>query len=139
MNKIINWYWALFRFWMRFPEKLRFVLVGGYNSVISYLFYLLFLWWFGDNRAQLALLLSFFMSSPNSYFTQKIYVFNTSGNYLSEYIKCLGTWSIGYVLNALLLAILIWSGLDPRLAQAIALVLVAISNYLLLKYKNLHL
>ena len=144
MSKLIEWYWALFHFWMRFPEQIRYILVGGYNSVVSYALYALFLWlldkyqpalsfWMWSNP-QLALFLSFLTSSVNSYWTQKIYVFATKGNYLKEYIRCLLSWGVGYLLNTAILEGLIRLGLNPYLAQGIALALVAVCSYLMLKY-----
>lgn len=117
---------------MTWPEKIRYILVGGYNTVVSYALYALFLWLWG--HPQLALFLSFLISSLNSYWTQKIYVFATRGNYLKEYIKCLFCWGIGYLLNTGILQSLIWMGTNPYLAQGIALALVAVGSYLMLKY-----
>ena len=132
MSKLIELYWALFRFWMRFPEQIRYILVGGYNTVVSYALYALFLWLW--DKPQLALFLSFLTSSVNSYWTQKIYVFATKGNYLAEYIRCLLAWGVGYVLNTGILEGLIRLNVNPYLAQAVALALVAVCSYLMLKY-----
>lgn len=135
MKKLIELYLIVFHFWMRFPEKLRFLLVGGYNTVVSYILYALFLWMSDEDYPQLSLLLSFLLSSINSYITQKFYVFNTRGNYIREYIKCLATWTIGYFLNAgLLFALTKWLGWNPYYAQLSALIFITINNYLLLKY-----
>ena len=122
----------IFRFWMKWPEQIRYILVGGYNTVISYALYALFLWLWG--RPQLALFLSFVTSSVNSYWTQKIYVFATRGNYLKEYIRCLLCWGIGYFLNTGILQGLLWMDVNPYLAQVFALALVAVGSYLMLKY-----
>lgn len=132
MNKIKELYLKLFHFWMRFPEKIRYLLVGGYNTVISYALYALFLWGWG--RPQLALFLSFFISSVNSYWTQKIYVFNTRGNVLREYIRCLCSWGVSYLLNVALLEGLLWLKWNEYFAQFIALAFVTINSYLMLKY-----
>ena len=132
MKKILEFYWILFRFWMRFPEKIRYLLVGGYNTVVSYALYALFVWM--DLHPQLALFLSFVVSSVNSYWTQKIYVFNTRGNVLREYICCLLGWGVSYLLNVGLLFVFLKLQMNPYLAQFIALVLVTINSYLILKY-----
>ena len=132
MNKIIDLYLKLFHFWMRFPEKLRYLLVGGYNTVVSYALYALFLWSWG--HPQWALFLSFLIASINSYWTQKIYVFNTKGNVLKEYIRCLFSWGVSYLLNALLLEGFLWLKWNEYWAQLVALALVTINSYLMLKY-----
>ena len=104
INKIIQLYLIVFNFWMKFPQKIRFILVGGYNTVISYGIYALILWSINEKSPQLALFYSFIISSFHNFLTHKIYVFNTKGNYLKEYPKCFLTWSISYFFNTLLLA-----------------------------------
>ena len=114
MNKIIELYLRLFHFWMRFPEKLRYLLVGGYNTVVSYALYALFVWL--GIHPQWALFWSFLISSINSYWTQKIYVFNTRGNVGKEYIRCLFSWGVSYLLNTGLLALFLWLKWNPYFA-----------------------
>lgn len=133
MMKIIALYQTVFQFWMRFPEKIRYLLVGGYNTVISYALYALFLYLMQESYPQAALLLSNLVASVNSYWTQKIYVFGTKGNYWNEYVRCLFSWGCSYVLNAGLLALFLMK-LNPYTAQVLALALVTINSYLMLKY-----
>lgn len=134
MKKIKILYDRLFRFWMTFPEKIRFLLVGGYNTVVSYALYSLFLYFSGGNSPQLSLFLAFVVSSLNSYWTQRIYVFQSKNtDRLKEYFKCLTAWGINYGCNAVLLLILT-RFLNPYLAQLVALILVTINSYLMLKY-----
>lgn len=134
MKIVIDVYFKLFNFWMKFPEKIRYVLVGGYNTVISYLLYALFLWLMNSNFEQVALFFSFIVSSLNSYWTQKIYVFNTKGNVKKEYCKCLISWGVSYALNVVLLFLFVKVlELNPYVAQFFALILVTINSYLMLK------
>lgn len=134
MKTLIDLYLRLFAFWMKFPEKIRYVLVGGYNTVISYLLYAWFLWLMNSEYEQVALFLSFIVSSLNSYWTQKIYVFNTRGNIKKEYIKCLISWGISYALNVILLFLFVkMIGMNPYIGQFFALILVTINSYLMLK------
>ena len=132
MKHIIEWYGIFFRFWMRWPEKIRYILVGGYNTVVSYALYTMFV--FGGTSPQIALFLAFIVSSINGYLTQKFYVFNTRGNYVNEYIRCLMGWGISYALNAGLLALFLKGNMNPYVSQAVALILVTINSYLILKY-----
>lgn len=134
MKKLVEIYLLLFRFWIKLDQKIRFILVGGWNFVISYVLFVIFLLGFGENNEQLALLCSFLVSSIHSYFTQKIYVFLTRGNYLQEYFKCFFTWLIGYFENAVLLALFVRIlGFDAYKSQFCVQVIVAITSYLLLK------
>ena len=135
MRKLVEIYFLLFRFWVKLDQKIRFILVGGWNFVVSYLLFVLFLFGFGENNEQLALLCSFLLSSVQSYFSQKIYVFLTRGNYFQEYLKCFCTWLIGYFENALLLALFVHVlGLDAYKSQFFVQVIVAVTSYLLLKH-----
>ncbi len=132
-KQIIHLYNKIFQLWMKAPQKLRFLLVGGYNTVFSYALYALFI--YTGITAQLALFLSFLLSSFNSYFTQKIYVFHTKGNCINEYIKCLFTWFGSYIINAILLeGLMCLVGLNAYIAEFIALVLITIYSYTTLKY-----
>ena len=132
-KQFIHLYNKIFQFWMQFPQKIRFLLVGGYNTVFSYALYALFIYLYIP--AQLALFLSFLLSSLNSYITQKFYVFNTKGNYVKEYLKCLVTWFGSYIINAILLEGLMHFGrLNAYIAEFIALVLITVYSYIALKY-----
>lgn len=132
MSKLINSFKIIYQNWMQLPEKIRFLMIGGYNTGVSYIIYALLV--FFSFGAQLALLLSFFISSINSYFTQKFFVFATKGNYLKEYSKCISTWMGSYVLNAILLFILMKVGLNAYLAEFLALVFLTVYSYVALKY-----
>lgn len=142
MKAIINLYFRLFNFWMRFPEKIRFILVGGYNAVISYLLYVLILWFTNEKSPQLALFTSFIVSTFHNFLTQKIYVFCTKGGYLREYIKCLTSWTISYVLNSMFLILFTAVfNINPYLAEFFAMAIVGVNTYLMLKFfafKNKH-
>lgn len=134
MKKLIDLYFKLFAIWMRFPQKIRYLLVGGYNTVVSYALYVLLLWLMGGLHEQLALLGSFLLSSINSFWTQKIFVFGTKGHARWEYIKCLMSWGASYTLNVVLLAVFVDGfHMNAYMAQFIALILVTINSYLMLK------
>ncbi|MBO7244285.1 MAG: GtrA family protein [Alphaproteobacteria bacterium] len=132
MKKLIELYLTVYQKWMQLPEKIRFLMVGGYNTAVSYIIYVLLV--FFGLGAQMALLLSFFISSINSYFSQKFFVFATKGNYLKEYSKCLSTWVGSYILNAILLFLLMKTGLNAYIAEFIVLVILTVYSYVVLKY-----
>ena len=120
---------------MTWPQKLRFLLVGGYNTVFSYILFAGLLWGLNGQYEQIALALSFALSSVNSFWTQKIYVFASRAPAWPEFIKCLETWGISYILNAGLLWIMT-DGLNvnPYVAQGIALTILTIFSWIMLKY-----
>ena len=124
----------IFKFWFKQSQKLRFLLVGGFNTIVSYLMFFCFLKILGNNYYQLSLFLSWIMSSVISFFTQKIFVWQTVGNYIKEYVKCLISWSIGYLINALVLEIFVkLLKLDASTGQIIAIFITTIITYILFK------
>ncbi len=135
ISRMIELYLRLYRWWMTWPQKLRFLLVGGYNTVFSYLLFIGLLWIFNGHHEQIALALSFALSSINSFWTQKIYVFTSKAPAWPEFIKCLGTWGISYGLNAVLLWLLV-DGLSMTayIAQGIVLVILTVFSWIMLKY-----
>ncbi|MBQ9738448.1 MAG: GtrA family protein [Alphaproteobacteria bacterium] len=132
---MVELYLKLYRWWMTWPQKLRFLLVGGYNTVFSYLLFAGLLWGFDGQYEQIALALSFAISSVNSFWTQKIYVFASKEPAWPEFIKCLETWGISYILNAGLLWIMTDRlNVNPYVAQGIALTILTIFSWIMLKY-----
>lgn len=135
MQKLLSLYNFLFDFWVRFPQTIRYLLVGGYNTVVFYFLYVLFVLYFGEQTAQVSLFAAFVVSSFNSFFTQRTFVFLSEGDYKKEYLKCLFSWAIGYVLNAALLWVFIQIiGLNVYLSEFVVLVIVTCLTYFLLKY-----
>ncbi len=138
MKKLIQLYLKLYHFWMRQPEKIRFVLVGGYNAVIGYSLYALFVWLNNEQYPQLALLLSYVISTVNSFLTQKFFVFGTFGtlkDYWNEYIRCCCTWAGTYVANVVLLFLFLdILHMNVYFAQFLGIALVAILSYIFLKH-----
>ncbi len=138
MKKLIQLYLVIYHFWMKQPEKIRFVLVGGYNAVVCYLLYAFFIWWQGESFNQMALLLSYIISTVNSFLSQKFFVFGTFGrlrDYWNEYVKCCCTWATTYVINAALLFLFLdVMHINAYVGQIIAMILVAIMSYVCLKH-----
>ena len=139
MQTLIELYLKIFHFWMRFPQKIRFLLVGGYNTLFSYVLFALFVHFLGNEYAQFSLLAAYVLSSVNSYLTQKFYVFNTRGAYGQEYVKCCSVWMASYGVNALLLYVLMrLLHVNPYIGQFIAIFCVTVFNYVFLKHFAFH-
>ena len=103
MRLIVNLFWKVWRFWFALPDKVRFVLVGGFNATVQYALYALILLIWGESIYQTALVASWILSTFSSFATQKVFVFCTKGNlsvWIREYIKCLGVWVVSYGINA---------------------------------------
>lgn len=114
---------------------IKFVLVGMCNTLISFLLFVLFIKILGEENYQISLLASWSFSSIISFCMQKMIVFQTKGNWLKEYVKCLITWSIGYGINALSLEVIVrYFALHVLIGQIAAIVLTTLSTFILFKY-----
>jgi putative flippase GtrA len=126
----------LLEIWFSFKQPIRFILVGGYNTILGYIIFAtlnytleqyLFAW--------LILLLSYIIGIANNFVLFKIFVFNTSGNWLKECIKTYYSYIFVYILNALLL----YAGTDffllsAYVSQAICIVILPIITYFIMKH-----
>ena len=70
MSFLLKVFWTLWHFWFKLPDKVRFVLVGGFNACVQYVLYVLFLWMMGKAYYQAALVLSWILSTFSSFTTQ---------------------------------------------------------------------
>lgn len=135
MKNILKLYDATFGLWVKLPETVRYLLVGGFNTLFYYLAFVLFVSFLGEKHAQGSLFVAFIVASFNSYFTMRTYVFLSTGKWRKEYGKCLGTWTVGYFLNAGLLALLMKKmDFDPYLGEFVAIMITTVVTYFLLKY-----
>ena len=128
INKIKN-------FWFELSDKIRFVLVGGFNFVVSYLIYSGLLYFLlGESLYQTALILAWVISSVISFTTQRFLVFPVRDNILKQYFKCCIIWFFSYMINAFLLEFLV-SGvhINPYAAQIIATAGCAVFTYIMFK------
>lgn len=123
--------------WFSLPQAVRFIITGGYNTAVGYILFIAALYVCGKSQTgvQAALLISYILSSFNSYLAQKFLVFRTRGNYVKEYFKALSVWAAGYVINAVLLYLLTKQlNIHPYAAQALSVCCVTIFTYILFKY-----
>ena len=129
--------------WFKFPQKLRFLLVGGFNTVFSYGVFFALYWLFSNLNiwdfdkiviSNMALVVQYFITINLSFATMRYYVFQSHGNWKKELLKA---WSV-YVgllfINAPVISFLIWLGIHPLLAQALYLTFSTIITFLLHKY-----
>ena len=129
--------------WFKFPQKLRFLLVGGFNTVFAYAVFFALYWLFSNLNfwdfdkiiiSNAALVVQYFITINLSFATMRYYVFQSHGNWKKELLKA---WSV-YVgllfINAPVISFLIWLGIHPLLAQALYLTFSTIITFLLHKY-----
>lgn len=121
--------------WFKIPDKMRFLIVGGYNAFFSYLIFALALYIAGVEHYQLCVALQWGISSVFSFTLQKLLVFCTKGNWIYEYLKCCTTWALSYLFNVIILEFTVrYVSKNVYVGQFVSLIVVSILTYVLFKY-----
>ncbi|MBR2430589.1 GtrA family protein [bacterium] len=121
-------------FWLSISDKIRFLIVGGFNASVSYLIYFLVCLIIGENFYQISLACAWILSSIVSFNTQKYLVFKIEGNPIRQYFKCCLTWFFSYLINASLLEIFVQKlDINVYLSQILATFFCAIFTYISFK------
>ena len=124
----------MFNYWFNISDKIRFLLVGGFNAGVSYLIYSSFCIILGEAAYQTALAIAWIISSVVSFTTQKFLVFRGNGNWMKEYAKCCTTWVFSYMINAgLLEAFVKVLHINVYVAQILATLSAAVFTYVVFK------
>jgi len=132
---VLNLYFSIESLWFKVvPEKMRFVLVGGFNSVLSY-FVFLGLYFLLNEHYGAAMVLQYVITVNWSIITMRYYVFRAKGNIGKEYAKAVPVYIF------MILANYPWLyffdkvlGVSAPISQPIFIVTSALATYLLLKY-----
>jgi len=129
IKKILN-------FWFKFDEKLRFILVGGYNTVCSYLIFFVLNYFFSKQLHYLAILtFSYLISVSNSFINLRFFVFQSRGNLRKEYLKVNLVYFGYFILNFISLFILKdLLNFEVLTAQLICVITLSIITYFFHKY-----
>lgn len=101
-NLIKLYLWAESIWFSRIPEKLRYLLVGGFNTTTSFLLYYIFLY-ITNGREQVSLMLMNIININISIVTMRYYVFCGQGNFWAEYKKAFASYIVLYFVNIWLL------------------------------------
>ena len=117
-------------------EKARFLIVGGINTGVGYLIFATLWGIFGSVANYLVIAtVAHFIAVAFGFGLYRRFVFSHQGNWIGAFLR----YNIGVLGNlglGLLLMVLLVQGLmlSPLLAQAIAILVIAVSNYLTLKF-----
>lgn len=121
-------------FWFSLPDKIRFLIIGGFNACVSYVIYSVSCIVLGENSYQISLVLAWTVSSVVSFTTQRFLVFQGKGNWIKEYCKCCTTWVFSYMINAAVLEFIVKVlGVNVFVSQIIATAVVAVFTYIVFK------
>lgn len=83
---MIRLYRMLENVWFGWPQKLRFLLTGGFNTVFSYGLFVLMVAAIGIPY-KIAIAAGYIISTNVSIFTMRYYVFRSKGSLKKEYAK----------------------------------------------------
>lgn len=133
-NRRMNYLAKIKEFWFTLSDKIRFLIVGGFNAGVSYALYAILVLFLGESFYQISLALAWMISSVVSFFTQKYCVFNVEGNIFKQYLKCCTTWFFSYLINAVLLELFVKHlFINVYFAQIVATLSCALFTYVLFK------
>lgn len=121
----------IFNIWFSLNEKLRFILVGGYNSVFSYgVFFTLNHLLQNSLHYLFILTITHLISISNSFFNFRFFVFQSRGNVAKEYAKVFTVYLGYFACNSIMLFILKeLLNINILLAQLICMITLAIATY----------
>lgn len=127
---------SILKYFFKLPEKIRFLLVGGYNTAFVMALYAALYCLCGEHIHYIAILVvAHFISVANSYLALKFLVFRTSGNYKQEFIRINISYFYILVANFILLAGFVQIlRTSPVLTQCAIVILLAIGSYFLHKH-----
>ena len=147
---MIKTYKYLENIWFKINQKIRFLLVGGFNTTTSFILYYLFLY-ITQGREQISLLLMNIININISIVTMRYYVFQSHGDLKQEYLKAFSSYIVLYFINTGLLAFFVSvirvqenlspqnilqevPNLDKAVAQLCCIVIITVLTFFVHKY-----
>ena len=117
-------------------ERVRFILVGGVNTIVAYLLFLAFEAAFGG-RYLLSLVLSYVFATLLAFALHRRFTFGVSGRHrlVADFLRFESVYVVMFVVNAVLLLLFIeLAGWPSWLAQAVIVVITTVGSYLAHKF-----
>ncbi len=128
------WYFLLEKYWFKLPEKIRFLLVGSFNTVIAYGLFS-FLYFVSRGNYAWAAFLQYVLTVQLSFLTMRYYVFRGKGPFLKEYIKTISVYIWLLFFNMAWLFVLIDGlNINAYLTQGLYIIMSVVLTYLFHKY-----
>jgi putative flippase GtrA len=111
-------------------QFIKFLLVGGYNTVVGYACFAFLFFLLPKVHYLLIALISNFISILNAFIAYKYIVFKTKGNHFKEYLKFNFVYLWAFLINLVLLLFLVEiCRIHPLLAQAMTIGVTAVISY----------
>nr|WP_109209922.1 GtrA family protein [Microbacterium ureisolvens] len=114
-------------------EKVRFLAVGGTNTVVGFLLFAAFeSWIFRDvpYGYLISLVLSYAIAIVLAFFLYRRFVFRVSGNVVTDFVRFVSVYALSIGINFLALPALVEiGGVPPIIAQAVVLVCTTVVSF----------
>ncbi len=126
----------ILQIWFLLNEKIRFLLVGGYNTLFAYgLFCIAELILSNKFSYLIVLCIVHFISVINSFFSLRVFVFQSRGSFFLEYLRVNLVYLLYLLLNAMMLYILkSVLGINLFVAQFICIIILSVLFYFIHKF-----
>lgn len=123
------------QFITKHEQKLRYLIIGGWNTVFGYgVFAGLYFWLEGFIHYLVILSISYVLSITNAYIGYKLFVFKTRGNILREYFRFYLVYGVSFIFNLATLPLFVETlRFNMYVAQAIVTLITILGSYLLHK------
>ena len=89
------------------PLQIRYIIVGIWNTFVGFALFTLFIFVFPVSKYLVALTISTVLAGTNSYVMQRIYVWRSSANFKTEFIKFFTVFIGQFLANLILLFVLV--------------------------------
>ena len=117
--------------WFGLPQKIRFLLVGGFNTMLAYLLFILFVEGI-KIPYKISLIIQYILTVNISIFSMRHYVFRSAKNLKDEYFRAWGVYLFMLGFNYAVLFLLIdVGGLNVILSQGIYIIVSTVITFLL--------
>lgn len=131
--KMIKLYKKIESFWFLLNQKIRFLLVGGFNTVLAYALFV-FLLEYCNWRYPAVLITQYLITVNISIFTMRYFVFRSYGNLKNEYAKAWSIYLLLLGLNYLYLFITVsYLKMNTIIVQGLYIVISTILTFILHK------
>lgn len=130
---MLSLYRAVEKIWFRLPQKLRYLLVGGFNTVLVYILFAAAVRW-GGLSYKTAIVLVYIAGVNVSIFTMRYYVFRSSGNIKREYAKAWSVYFFAMLINYAAMYFMVdVCAVNELAAQGVYTVFITVLTYILHK------
>ena len=113
-------------------EKIRFLIVGGLNTVVGLLVFYATQYFFGKYITYIgSVLFAHFLVSGFGFFLYRRFVFKVSGNVMLDFLRFQSVYSFSLISNLVILPILVSAcGWNVYIAQTVTVLIVTVVSFI---------